>query len=175
MRPDRRCFRVLLCVLLVALAPIAASADEKKADEEKKPLTILSPVTFKKGVTVRDAVKAECDLLTKLPAYIKNFAEKNAEVTLAESLDKSKGRTLRVEIEEVREAGTVGPKSMTVTGELRDGGKVIGTIRARRSSMGGPLAAFGGACGILHRCEKALGKDLAGWIEKPAMNVEMNN
>lgn len=158
------CF-VLVGVLLVASIP--ASAGDM--------LTIVSPTTYKNGLVVRDAVKAECGLLEKVPAYIKQFAEKNGSVALASTTKGATGKTLVVEIEEIGEAGTMGPKSMTIKGELRENGKVIGTIQARRSTMGGPFGMFGGACGILHRCAKALGKDLAGWIEQPAMNVEMMN
>jgi len=172
MKIDRRFVGIAMSVLLAVSIAVPASAE---GEAKKKPLTIKSPATFEKGVVLREAVKAECQLPTKLPAYIQDFAKKRSEVTLAEKIGESKGRTLSVVFEEVREAGTAGPKAVTVKGELRDGGKVVGTIRARRSTIGGPLGAFGGACGILHRCLKALGKDLAGWAEKPEMNVEMMN
>ena len=174
MRFDRRFVGVAMSMLLAVSTAMPAAA-EGEAKAEKKSLTIKSPATFEKGVVLREAVKAECLLPTKLPAYIRDYAKKRSEVTLAEKIGKSKGRTLSVVFEEVREAGTAGPKSVTVKGELRDDGKVVGTIRARRSTMGGPLGAFGGACGILHRCLKALGKDLAGWADDPEMNVEMLN
>jgi hypothetical protein len=165
MKLDRWRIVVLVGMLLVVSIPAAA----------EEPLTIVSPTTYKAGLEVRDAVKAQCGLLEKVPAYIEEFARKNGPVTLATTTKGAKGKTLVVEIEEIREAGTMGPKSLTIKGELRSGGKLVGTIQARRSSMGGPLGMFGGACGILHRCAKALGKDLAGWIENPAMNVEMTN
>lgn len=158
---------VLGIALLLGLAAPVSSASAADGT-----LTIISPIHYKDGITVRDAVKAECGLLERVPGYVKDFAEKKGKVELSAE-PAAKGRTLSIEIEEIRESGTVGPKSLTVTGELKEGGKVIGTIRVRRSSMGGPFGAFGGACGILHRCAKAIGKDIAGWLEKPAMNVEM--
>ncbi len=161
---DRSTSFVLTLVLIFASA--AASADES--------LTILSPVSFKDGITVRDAVKAECDLLEKVPGYIEEFAKKNASVKLAADVAGAKGRVLKVQITDVGERGGPSAKSLTITGELRENGKVIGTITARRTSMGGPWG-FGGVCRSLQRCAKTLGKDVAAWLEKPAMDVKLTN
>lgn len=155
---------LVLGLLLGAAAPLAAA----------EPLTIISPIEYKEGIPVRDAVKAECAMLERVPGYVADFAKEKGKVTLSAEPAAS-GRTLRVVIEEIRESGTVGPKSVTVNGVLSEGGKTIGTVTVRRSSMGGPLAAFGGACGILHRCAKAIGKDIAGWLEKPTMDAELLN
>jgi hypothetical protein len=159
---DRSTGFVLALVLI--LASTAASADE--------PLTILSPVSYKDGITVRDAVKAECDLLEKVPGFIEEFAKKNNSVKLVEDIAGAKGRVLKVEIVNVGESGR--GKSLTITGELREKGKVIGTITARRTSMGGPFG-FGGVCRSLQRCAKTLGKDVSAWLEKPAMDVKLTN
>ena len=86
-----------------------------------------------------------------------------------------KGRVLRVTIEDVLVGGFGGPKALTVAGELRENGKRIGTIRARRTTMGGPFGVFGGVCGMLRRCARTLGKDLAAWLEAPAMDVVRTN
>ncbi len=159
---DRSTGFVLALVLIFASA--YASADET--------LTILSPVSYKDGITVRDAVKAECDLLEKVPGFIEEFAKKNNSVKLVEDIAGAKGRVLKVEIVNVGESGR--GKSLTLTGELREKGKVIGTITARRTSMGGPFG-FGGVCRSLQRCAKTLGKDVAAWLEKPAMDVKLTN
>ena len=159
---DRSTGFVLVLVLIFASA--YASADET--------LTILSPVSYKDGITVRDAVKAECDLLEKVPGFIEEFAKKNNSVKLVEDIAGAKGRVLKVEIVNVGESGR--GKSLTLTGELREKGKVIGTITARRTSMGGPFG-FGGVCRSLQRCAKTLGKDVAAWLEKPAMDVKLTN
>ena len=159
---DRSTGFVLALVLVLASA--AASADE--------PLTILSPVSYKDGITVRDAVKAECDLLEKVPGFIEEFAKKNTSVKLTADIAGAKGRVLKVQIVDVGESGR--GKSLTITGELRKKGKVIGTITAKRTSMGGPWG-FGGVCRSLQRCAKTLGKDVAAWLEKPAMDIKLTN
>ncbi len=156
---------VLACLLVFA----SASATAGDA------LTIASPVDFKAGIMVSDAVKAECELLTKVPMYIKQFAEKTSSVKLAEGSIGKKGRVLRVTIEDVLVSGFGGPKALTIAGSLRENGKLIGTITARRTTMGGPFGAFTGVCGLLSRCAKTLGKDLAEWLEAPAMDVVKTN
>jgi hypothetical protein len=161
---DRSTGFVLALVLI--LASTAASADE--------PLTILSPVSYKDGITVRDAVKAECDLLEKVPGFIEEFAKKNNSVKLVEDIAGAKGRVLKVQIADIGERGGPSAKSLTITGELREKGKVIGTITAQRTTMGGPWG-FGGVCRSLQRCAKTLGKDVAAWIEQPAMDVNLTN
>lgn len=156
----------ILIWVLVCAAPLA-SADAA--------LTIVSPTDFKAGIKVSDAVKAECDLPVKVPLYIKQFAEKSSSVKLTKVPTGKKGRVLRVSIEDVLVSGFGGPKALTIAGELRENGKLIGTISARRTTMGGPFGAFTGVCGMLSRCAKTLGKDLAEWLEAPAMDVIKTN
>lgn len=138
-------------------------------------VTIVSPADFKSGIVVSDAVKAECELRTRIPLYIKEAAEKDAAVNLAEGKVGKRGRVLRVTIEDVLVGGFGGPKALTIKGELRENGELIGTISARRTTMGGPFGAFAGVCGSLHRCAKTLGRDLTEWLEAPAMDIVKTN
>jgi len=139
-------------------------------------VTIVSPAEYKDGILVSDAVKAECELPTKVPAFVHEFAEEeDFVVTLADGKVGKKGRVLRVTIEVGLVGGWGGPKALTISGELRENGKVIGTIKARRTSMGGPFGAFKGVCATLGRCAKTLGKDLAEWLEAPTMDVVKTN
>ncbi len=156
---------------ILALAMIFASSSALAGGH----VTIVSPAKFKTGIVVSDAVKAECSLLTKVPAYIQEAAQVNHSVRLADGNPDKKGRVLRVTIEDVLVTGFGGPKAMTIVGELRENGKVIGTISARRTTMGGPFGAFGGVCGLLNRCAKTLGKDLSAWLDAPAMGVVRTN
>ena len=137
---------------------------------------VVSPVDYKADILVSDAVRAECELPAKVPMYIKEFAEKEGfSVELADAGVGKKGRVLRVTIEDVLVRGWASPKALTVAGELRENGKLVGTIRARRTSMGGAFGAFKGVCGTLARCAKTLGKDLTEWLEASAMDVVKTN
>jgi hypothetical protein len=68
-----------------------------------------------------------------------------------------------------------GPKSVTVKGELREDGKVIGSFTASRFSGGGAWGGFKGTCSIFGRCIKVLGEDIAAWLKKPTMNAALGN
>jgi hypothetical protein len=138
-------------------------------------LMLVSPAEYKDGIMVSDAVRAECELPDKVPAYIVEAVEDDSEVTLADASVGTSGRVLRVMIDDVMVSGFGGPKALTISGELRENGKVIGTIRARRTTSGGAFGAFQGVCGMLRRCANTLGKDIAAWLEAPAMDVVKTN
>ena len=158
------------CVLALVLIFASSSAWAGGA------VKVVSPVDYKADILLSDAVRAECELPTKVPMYIKQFAEeKDFSVELADAGVGKKGSVLRVTIEDVLVGGWGSPKALTVAGELRENGKLVGTIRARRTSMGGAFGAFKGVCGTLARCAKTLGKDLTEWLEAPAMDIVKTN
>ncbi len=154
-----------LAMILILVSASASASDG---------VSLVSPAAYKPGIIVSDAVKAECDLPTKVPLYIMEAADDDV-LNLVDGEPSTKGRVLRVVIDDVVTSGFAGPKALTISGELRENGKVIGTIRARRTTMGGPFGAFQGVCGMLRRCAKTLGKDLVEWLEAPAMDVVKAN
>src|SRR5262249_59958308 len=112
--------RALLAASL--LLPLSAAAQVKVPEK----------IAFDKGVPVTDAVKSECALETKIPQYVKTAAGSG-----------SKG-ALDMKITGLLAPGGgawSGPKSVTVSGTLRDGGKAVGTVVAPPKPT---AAAFGG-------------------------------
>jgi hypothetical protein len=155
----------VLALILIFVASSVTASDE---------VSLVSPAEYKADIMISDAVKAECELPTKVPLYIME-ADDDDVLKLVEGKASTQGRVLRVEIEDVLVSGFGGPKALTISGELRENGKVIGTIRARRTTGGGPFGAFQGVCSMLRRCAKTLGKDLVQWLEAPKMNVVKTN
>ncbi|MEW8256142.1 MAG: hypothetical protein AB2747_17430 [Candidatus Thiodiazotropha taylori] len=140
-------------------------------------VSVTKRIKYGKHSNVPDKVKAECNLDTQLPAYIKTFA---AETDIAVNLKdgavskKAKGRVLNVEFSNVVGAGGgawSGAKFVAVKGELFENGKKIGSFNGRRTSGGGFFGAYKGTCKILDRCVKALGKDIALWMIDPTMDA----
>ena len=86
---------------------------------------------------------------------------------------------LEVEIADVSGAGGdawSGPKLLEIRGKLADqSGKSIGTFVARRHSMGDPLGGIKGTCGILRRCSKRLGMDVAELLVDPGNGVMLGD
>jgi hypothetical protein len=52
---------------------------------------------------------------------------------------------------------------MVVAAELREGGRLVGTARAKRTTA----APFGGTCGQLRKVTEAIAVDLAAWLRDP--------
>jgi len=139
-----------------------------------EPLTIVVPIGFAEGTFVRPAVRDECELQTKVPGFIAEYAKRDFDIATATSVEKSgPGKVLIVEVTGTDEAGnawTGRHKTLTIRGELLENGQVVGSFTARRSTMGGFAGGYKGNCSFFGRCAKALGKDVAQWLKNPGMN-----
>jgi hypothetical protein len=144
------------------------------------PIHIQASTPFAASAQVRDAVKQECQLDTKLPGFVQEFAQGNGiEVQLdSGTLDTKKGKALMMEITEVYAAGGgawSGGKSMSIAGKLYENGKIVGDFTGRRVSGGGAFGGYKGTCSIIGRCSKALGKDVASWLANPTRNAHLGD
>jgi len=141
---------------------------------------IQATTPFSKGNSIRAAVKNECQLQTKLPHFISDFANKHdITVKLKDHISKkSKGKVLVLEITGTQGAGGgawSGKKSVQAKGELFENGKSIGNFTANRYSGGGFFAAYKGTCSIMGRCVKTMGKDIALWLQNPTKNTHLGD
>src|SRR4051812_16826192 len=151
--------RLALAAAAISL-PLAAWAE---------PLALPQKVSFDKNVNVPDAVRKECGLEAKVAEYVKSSASGFEAGKGGKSLDMKISGLLAT-----GGGGFSGPKSVTVSGTLREGGKVKGTFTAMRHSSGGPFGG-GGTCAILDRCAKAIGKDIGAWLKTPSMNAKLGD
>lgn len=167
---------VLSTTLLFFWLPVAFAGDASPG-----PVEVLKTLPFSEDADVREKVVSECELQTRLPQYIAQYAEKNGQpsVRLADALSEgSAARQLHVRIINVHEGGNwfVGRnKGVTVAGELKQGGQVVGSFRAARSTSGGFAGNYKGACSFVGRCAKALGKDIAGWLQSPTQDARLGD
>ena len=145
-------------VLVAALAPAIANAGG---------VTVSREIAYAKGASAREQIQSECGLQTVIPAAIaQNFAD-------VELVD---GRgNLAIEITNVHGPGGgafSGPKWVEVEGTLRRGGKAV-SFRAKRYSA---MDIFsGGTCGILAKCGRSIGKDIATWLTNPTPDAELGD
>ena len=115
---------------------------------------------------VREAVRNECKLQTKVTMFLDKYSE---QVELVDDPSGS-GDRLELTITKVNAGGGgawSGPKSMTVKGQLFQNGKPGPTFTASRYSGGGMFAGYKGTCSIVGRCAKTIGKDISKWLENP--------
>ena len=133
-------------------------------------------IPFASTAQVPAAVRDECQLQTKVPEFVSRGRGGQRPAGGRDRSIASAGRVLEMEITDVHAPGGgafSGPKWMTVKGELYDRGKQIGSFRAKRSSGGGAFAAYKGTCGIIGRCAKTLGQDIATWLASPTQNAQL--
>ena len=149
------------------------------ANAEDVTYTVVSPLPFAEGSGASDDVKATCTLDTHLPEFIEAAAKRGVKVVIsADTGDVMEGKVLYIEITNVLGTGGgawSGAKSVTVRGDLRENGEVIGSFTAARYSGGGAFGGFKGTCAILGRCIKSLGKDIAVWLSDPTMHAMLGN
>ncbi len=129
---------------------------------------------------VRDAVKSQCQLDSKLPEFVRDFAKADGiDVELSsDAVNTHKGKVLMLEITGVEAPGGgawSGAKSMSVAGKLYQNGKVVGDFTATRYSGGGFFAGYKGTCSIIGRCSKTLGKDIATWLKNPTPKAHLGD
>jgi len=141
----------------------------------------ISPVTFKEHLQLRDAVKNECKLLTKLPGFVKSYAYNQYASITTESADTKKGDHLFIQIVEITNTkknlwtGQGVGQYIGVEGYLMKKGKKIASFKGRRSTTGGLMGGYKGTCALLGRCTKTLGKDIAAWLNNPHDNARLGN
>ena len=119
---------------------------------------------------VRDAIKEECQIQTDLPRYIAEFSN---QVELVDGSLRKGGRVLELEIVDARATGGgafSGGKWVTVEGALTENGRKVGDFTAKRVTAG--ITNFS-ACSAVRRCSRAIGKDIAEWLENPKPNSRL--
>ena len=161
--------RLAFCLVLTALLPVAAIAADS--------VIIPKKVPFAMGISVPDAVVAECQLPEKTSQFVQEFASKNMDVKMADNVSSSTpGKVLIMQITGVQ--GTAGgawsgAKAVEAEGTLYDNGKAIGSFKVIRHSGGGAFGGYKGTCSILGRCAKTVGKDVAEWLQSPTQNAKL--
>jgi hypothetical protein len=146
-----------------ALAVLLATSAAQAATQ------VARSIPFAPSAGASPPVQQECQLQTLVPQAIQTAG---GDVTLVDAPAKG-GRWLELTISEVHAPGGglfSGPKWMTVTGTLRDRGKVIGSFRAKRVTTGARST-----CGSLAKIATVIGQDIAGWLTAPSLNAEIGD
>jgi len=125
-------------------------------------------------------IKAECDLPSKLPLYIAEYAKENRiDTRFADQVSRNDaGKVLVVEIDEAVSRGNafIGHQKFSrAKGTLYQDGQELGNFVAQRYSMGGAFAGYKGSCSVLGRTIKAIGKDVAEWMKAPSKDAQLGD
>jgi hypothetical protein len=120
-----------------------------------------------------DAVREECRLQTNLPEYVRDASRDR--IDIVDGKRPRRGIVLELRITDVRAPGGgpfSGPRAMAVEAELWDRGRLVATAKARRRTSARP---FGGNCAQLNRIARAVGRDIAVWLEDPRRDVRLGD
>lgn len=163
------------------VAPVPTRSQTKAASISAGSVRVSSSIPYAANANVTAAVKAECQLDTKLASFIDSYGESSGvDVVLTDKplSRKSKGKVLLVEITNVQAtSGGIwsGAKSVSVSGKLYKNGKQIGDFTGSRYTGGGAFGGFKGTCSLVGRCVKTLGKDIGEWLKNPAKGSHLGD
>lgn len=150
----------MLLLVLLGLSSTASAADV---------VSIPRVTPYADGIGTND-VRTKCDWNSKLGEYIAHSAEMSVSITDAD-VSQLNGKVLTMKITAIHAiggGGWTGPKWAQVQGELRDGGKLVGSFTALQHSSVGLTA-----CGSLNHLAKELGEDIADWLKEPTLNAKL--
>ncbi len=185
---QRLCVTVFMLVTGLVMAGCASQSGQPAAGEggaatvtnPTQRVTLVTPIPYSETADVRDAVRQECGLQEKLAQFIEQYsAQRSIKVTTNQGpASQIQGKTLEVAITGAFAPGGgafSGGKAVTVEGNLTEGGRSLGSFKARRISGGGAFAIFKSTCDILGRDVRALGEDIAGFLANPSEDARMGN
>jgi len=158
-------------VFFIALAAVSTGA---AADT----IQVAKPVPYAEDNDIAGNIKRECRINEQLSDYIKQFAPAGKDIAFYDGEAPDAGTVLDVEIRDAVSSGNafVGHrKYVSVRGKLVEDGKVVGSFKGRRDSMGGMFAGYKGSCSVLGRTVKALGKDIGEWLAAPTMDADLGD
>ena len=149
---------VLSLLALGLAAPSALAAD----------ITVPQTIPYADSAGVRDAIRKECNLEAELSKALVEFG--GGRIAIGD-VKGAKGKVFDGKITGVWAApGPWGAASILVEGELKEGGKVIGTVASRRNTTRG-----GGACGKISVSTRKVAEDIADWTKSPAMDSKLGD
>lgn len=142
-------------------------------------VNVASTIPYGEDDTVGAAVKNECNISASLLEGLTGAVGADITLKKTDTLDKAApGRNLVIEITDAQSSGNafIGHrKSVAAKGKLYDEGKLVGSFRASRWSMGGMTGGFKGSCAVIHDCGRAIGKDIAVWLAAPVEGAKLGN
>jgi len=157
-----RPFDILFSAVLLA-AVCGGSSPAVAADDK---IRVLYETPLSAAADIPSAVRNECrEVGRELPNAIGRDNRNVVLVKTPKELTTRRGKYLSVEITQVRAKGggvITGPKHLVVRGVLYENGKEIADFEGERASMGAAST-----CAALEKAQKALGTDIARWLERP--------
>jgi hypothetical protein len=157
---------ITLALVATCRAPHTTALPWSSASLDPQVVNVV-PAKFADGSGVTEAVLHECDLEHLLPEWVAQYTP--VPIVLAVSpTDGTRILELTVTSILAPPGGTwTGIKQLVVHGDLIEGGQVIASFDAQRTTMAGGWAAGGGTCEVLDYVSESIAKDIRPWLANP--------
>jgi hypothetical protein len=142
---------------------------------------MVSSVPYSENAEIAENIRRECvQIQEQLAHFTQEYAASNGlEVTLVDQVTAGDpGKVLIVHIEDAVSMGNAfsGHRKFTrISGELFEDGERIAGFHGRRNSGGGAIGGYKGSCSVLGRTVKALGRDVANWLNNPSDGARLGD
>jgi hypothetical protein len=160
-----------LAWMWVVLGDVPAVADDA--------VSIQTLIPFAETADIRDRIRQDCGLSTKLSRAIGERAEKK-EIALVRVGNLGKeGGNLSLELritDAIEAAGGVFPaSSLSIDGVLKKDSKVVGTFVATRFAKASLFPFVRSECAILSVAVDLLAKDVVKWLNAPRLDSRIGD
>jgi hypothetical protein len=171
--PDTNLERSFMRYLTIIIALLALFATQASLAGDILTVPIRVPVA--EGVSVPNAVLAECELERRLAKSLASEAKgPYKKVVMKPTVSaETPGHALDIKITAVLGSGGgrySGPKSVTAEGTLYADGKILGTFVARRHTTRGRHT-----CRMLQRDAEEIAEDVGKWLKAPVMDARLGD
>ena len=155
----------LLVAVVTCVTAFAASAEDV--------VLVSSPISYATDGAAPDEVRKECDWNTAMPLYLAKESDGRVKVT-DQSIGAKTDKKLTLVATNLHTAGGggwSGPKWLALTGELKEGGKLLGNFEVRRQTIRGSMHG----CGTLNSLSEEVAKDILTWLKTPSLNAKLGD
>lgn len=120
----------------------------------------------------------DCDLVDELLDELADEAERHFELRRVTDSRDVPGRVLVLRFAQVEGAwgGAIsGSKSVTVTGDLLEGGSAVGSFTAREETSAFTVSARGTTCSLLEEAVEEIAEDVTEWLRAPSHGARLGD
>ena len=143
-----------------------AVASKVKAISGNENIYISATVPYKEVKNINIKIRQECAINTQMVTYLVKYGAKNGINFIVSNNPKKSDKVLKLTIDDAVSAGNAfrgHKKFVSISGEIKQNGKVISSFRAARKSGGGFMGRYKSSCAVLGGAVKRLARDTAEW------------
>lgn len=173
--------RQIIAVALMGLLCLASASDARAGDAPASDGTIAldTLIPYAKRDEIPTKVRKECGMGAKLSRHIVYRGQERGFTfhRVGDLKQAKETRRLSIRITDALELkGGISPsKTVTIDGVLKEKDTVIGTFEATRFAQASFFPLVRSDCKIYSKAIKKLAKDVAAWLEKPAMGSRLGD